>query len=118
LATKFGTFQRPPIIGTLQRPPIIGTLKRPPSWGLPSLPSFSFYLKARIWIGLFGVIFIIRCSFFRHNFLFESLKTCSHNFFWEKNNDLILVDGGKRENIFDDSSTFERMEVTRVVLRA
>jgi hypothetical protein len=29
---------------------------------------------------------------------------------------LLLVNGGKRENILDDSSTFERMEVGRVVL--
>jgi hypothetical protein len=26
---------------------------------------------------------------------------------------LILVDGGKRDNILDDSSTFERMEVSK-----
>jgi hypothetical protein len=29
---------------------------------------------------------------------------------------LLLVNGGKRENILDDSSTFERMEVGRVIL--
>ncbi len=53
--------------------------QRPPSLGLPSPLFFSFSLKAWIWI--------IWALFSKHNFQFESLKTCSFNFPWEKNSD-------------------------------
>jgi hypothetical protein len=54
----------------------LGTFQGAPSCGLPSPPSFSFFLKARIWI--------IWCSLFRHNFRFQSLKTYSYIFPWEE----------------------------------
>jgi len=36
----------------------------------------------------------------------------------EKKERLILVDGGKRDNRWDDSSTFERMEMGRHTFKA
>jgi hypothetical protein len=56
-AIKLETFHWPPSkmlpctkLGFFQGPPSIGTFHWPPSWGLPSPPSFSFFLKVQIWI--------------------------------------------------------------------
>jgi hypothetical protein len=87
-ATKLGTFHWPPSkmlshwlphIRFISRSTKLGTFPCPLSWGLPSLPSFLFYLKVWIWIICF---FIFGCDFW-----FESLKTCSYNFLWEEKND-------------------------------
>jgi hypothetical protein len=75
-----------------------------PSWGLPSPPSFSFYLKCEFgYLSFFSWMWF---SIWIFENLFLQLSLVGEE--W-----LIVINGGKRENKWDDSSTFERMEMIR-----
>ncbi len=99
------SFHWSPSIGTFQGSPNIGTFHWPPSWDLPSHFSFSFSLKCKF--KSFGAFFS------RHNFQFESWKYLFIQLSLGWKEWFVLIDGGKKENILDGCSTFERMEVNR-----